>query len=684
MNVAHSNTDWCNIAGETCDIHIEVTMNIEIQCCGIAILVLIWYFSLRQKPLGLASEKLFLITMGVNTFCLVMDIISVIAIYNRELVSGFLLALICKTYIASLVWVGYFGLVYSNSDFRKVKLSETSKYALTQYRKHSLRYADRVKSGKNTRNGMYTLIMLIGTLLIYILPIYYYLEGNIVYTYGPSCMATYVFALLFVVVTLYKVGVKGKDMNPKRRRAIIIWMCMWIVAAVTQFFNADLLLVGFASVLGIIILFFELENPEANFDRETGAYNAHALGEYSRQLFESQERFCAVLLALDHTAAAGDDTTVMQINRILQEIVRHAEKMKDVKVFKTLERELVFITSDENRMWQAYEALKDYIEISRIEKRGEEQLKISPFYMVFPDSKMLQNVEEVFQLMRHFRVRKRKHPEEDSIILDEDKIRQYKEMEKTEFMIRSAIEEDRIEVFFQPIYSTRQHRFISAEALARIRDQDGAIVSPGSFIPVAEKNGLISRIGMSVFDKTCAFVQKNQLRERYGIEYIEVNLSVRQCEDPGLAKTYIAIMEKYGLDPSCVNLEITESASIKLRNNLLENMRQLIDYGVKFSLDDFGNGESNLNYIVDMPVSIVKFDRDMSQAYFVSQKAKFVMEAAMHMIHEMKLEIVSEGVETKEQAETIEALGIEYIQGYYFSRPLPGEEFLELVAGEIN
>lgn len=138
------------------------------------------------------------------------------------------------------------------------------------------------------------------------------------------------------------------------------------------------------------------------------------------------------------------------------------------------------------------------------------------------------------------------------------------------------------------------------------------------------------------------------------------------------------------MDPSCINLEITESASIQTRNNLLENMQILIDYGVKFSLDDFGNGESNLNYIVNMPVSIVKFDRDMSQAYFANQKAKFVMEAAMHMIHDMQLEIVSEGVETKEQMEAIVALGIEYIQGYYFSKPLPEEEFLKFVSQPVR
>ena len=128
-----------------------------------------------------------------------------------------------------------------------------------------------------------------------------------------------------------------------------------------------------------------------------------------------------------------------------------------------------------------------------------------------------------------------------------------------------------------------------------------------------------------------------------------------------------------------INLEITETALILARKILVENMQILIRQGVSFSLDDFGNGQSNLNYIVDMPVSIVKFDRDMSQAYFENKKAKFVMEAAMQMIHDMKLKIVSEGIETREQMETITELGIDYIQGYYFSKPIPEKEFLKFI-----
>jgi EAL domain-containing protein (putative c-di-GMP-specific phosphodiesterase class I) len=163
------------------------------------------------------------------------------------------------------------------------------------------------------------------------------------------------------------------------------------------------------------------------------------------------------------------------------------------------------------------------------------------------------------------------------------------------------------------------------------------------------------------------------------VEYIEVNLSVVQCENKALANMYIDIMKKYDVNPSFINLEITESASIIMKKTLIENMMALIDYGVTFSLDDFGNGESNLNYIVDMPVHIVKFDKDMTQAYFENEKAKYVLQAATDMIQGLELKIVAEGVETAEQLIELERLGIDYIQGYYFSKPVEERQYIEFL-----
>lgn len=241
-----------------------------------------------------------------------------------------------------------------------------------------------------------------------------------------------------------------------------------------------------------------------------------------------------------------------------------------------------------------------------------------------------------------------------------------------------AITNDRVEVWFQPIFSTEDHRFTSAEALVRIRRENGELVPPGLFIEIAEHNGMILQLGEIVFRKVCRFISDTQI-QRYGVKYIEVNLSVVQCAYNELAKDYIRIMEENVVAPELINLEITESASMNARKTLLDNMKRLMDYGVTFSLDDFGTGQSNLNYIIDMPVEIVKFDKGMTNAYFENGKAKYIMDAAMNMIRGLDLKIVSEGVETAEQFYTMENLGINYIQGYYFSKPLPADEFLEFI-----
>lgn len=203
---------------------------------------------------------------------------------------------------------------------------------------------------------------------------------------------------------------------------------------------------------------------------------------------------------------------------------------------------------------------------------------------------------------------------------------------------------------------------------------------PGEFIPVAEQTGLINEIGIVVFRKACEFIKKNDLVS-LGIEYIEINISTVQSTKIGFAEKYIQIINEIGVEPGMINLEITESAAIKSKDSLLENMDKLLKFGVTFSLDDFGTGYSNLNYILELPVQIVKFDREMTMAHFNSSKGNKLMNAAIGMIKTFELNIVSEGVETLEQLTHLEEMNIDYIQGFYFSRPIPEMEFIQYVKG---
>ena len=286
-------------------------------------------------------------------------------------------------------------------------------------------------------------------------------------------------------------------------------------------------------------------------------------------------------------------------------------------------------------------------------KHKDAHLKTKMIYL--DDIQLLKKPSHSKKIFNYVRHDKKMYEEEDFVVIDKNIIRDAYQEEDTEDMILDSIKNHRIEVFYQPIYSTVSKTYESAEALVRIRKEDGSIAYPGEFIEVAEKRGSILQVGAQVFDKVCGFIEEHNM-EQMGLHYIEVNLSAVQCGYQNLAHDFIETMEQHHVDPHFINLEITESASMGNEKVFLDNLYALKDYGVSFSLDDFGTGQSNLNYIVAMPVDIVKFDRGMTLSYFQSAKAKYVMDAAMMMIKGMDLEIVSEGIENAEQLAVMEAL----------------------------
>lgn len=261
-----------------------------------------------------------------------------------------------------------------------------------------------------------------------------------------------------------------------------------------------------------------------------------------------------------------------------------------------------------------------------------------------------------------------------------EKMREYMQVRD---QISWAIANDRIEVFYQPIYDLSRKRFTSAEALVRIRDNDGGLVMPGKFIPVAEENGLIIPLGTEVFRQVCEFLASG-IPQTCGLEYIEVNLSMAQFDQDNPAAFVQQLLSRYSVDPRNINLEITETADAATRQAVLRNMNTLIGNGIGFSLDDFGTGRSNLDYFVTMPVDIIKFDYKFTHWYFESEKARKVIEGTVDIIKSVGLPIVAEGIETEDQLNAMMELGVSYIQGFYFSKPLPQIEFVSFLKNNMT
>lgn len=629
-------------------------MNIWTQCCGMVLLVVLFFFYRQQKLVHLSTEKAFWRSFCLTIVAITLDILSLIAIDNMDILPMWLVVFICKTYLVSLLSVVLCSLLYICVDiYMKDRL----------YLKYTKRYIA---------------IACVGAVMIYLLPIHIYSDAqtSVMYTYGPSDNIAYAFALFLLAINLYTM-IRQKDrVNPRRREAVFVWMAVWLCAAAIQLLDKSILIVGYAGAVGMVVLYLKLENPEMNLDRRTGLFNQNAFFEYTRELFEKKQE-CAILCLYFEEKFQQNLQMIME-EEAGMEVCQYLLNIPEVLVFKNSEDEIVLVTTDVIHVEERIEKLWKRFD----EGFGKDgSVFIRPYGIYIPHSNMVSDVKDIFPLLNYVRNNSKEYSENYYITVDESMVLDMHRERETERLILNAIEHERIEVFYQPIFSTKEKQFTCAEALVRIRDEQGKLVPPGQFIDVAEKNGTIIKLGEIVFEKVCQFIKENGLT-RYGIKYIEVNLSVVQCAYMNLAADFIRIMEKYGVSPRFINLEITESASLPAKGILLDNMKCLMNYGVRFSLDDFGTGQSNLNYIVDMPVGIVKFDRDMTNAYFENGKAKYVMDAAMHMIHGMNLEIVSEGIETKKQYETMEQLGISYIQGFYFAKPLPEKEFLEFLQKE--
>lgn len=242
--------------------------------------------------------------------------------------------------------------------------------------------------------------------------------------------------------------------------------------------------------------------------------------------------------------------------------------------------------------------------------------------------------------------------------------------------IMQSIEANRFEVHYQPIYDVKKRRIHSMEALARLNVPGYGYISPEEFIRVAEQNGTIIQIGMLVLEETCRFIQDYDLKSK-GIEFIEVNLSVVQCMKITIYKDIMEILEKYHIPPTMINLEITESAAAYSETLLIRNMARLSLMDVTFSLDDYGSGYSNIQYLVDLPFSIVKIDKYIIWAAMEKVSSRKVVENTINMFKDINLKIVAEGVEDENMVQMLADMGADYLQGYFFSKPVPKEEAIK-------
>lgn len=241
-----------------------------------------------------------------------------------------------------------------------------------------------------------------------------------------------------------------------------------------------------------------------------------------------------------------------------------------------------------------------------------------------------------------------------------------------EHKLINALNNDTIYYHLQPQFDL-SHKLRGFEALARLKDDDGNVVSPGEFIPVAEKIGLVDRVDSAVFRKAAMFV--GDLIRRTGADItLSVNVSVRHLMKNDFVEEILQTLVKSGLPAECLEIEITESIMIDSAEKALRCIDMLHEKGIKIAIDDFGTGYSSLSYLNNFPANLLKIDKSFIDKMNTSDSSKQYVAAIISIGHIMGFDVISEGVEEEEQLETLKEIGCDFIQGFIWGKPLSTDE----------
>jgi len=244
--------------------------------------------------------------------------------------------------------------------------------------------------------------------------------------------------------------------------------------------------------------------------------------------------------------------------------------------------------------------------------------------------------------------------------------------------LRKGLERGELEVHYQPFYSLDGKQIVGAEALVRWRHPVNGLIAPMRFIPIAEETGLILPVGRYVLEQACA--QVRLIRDRLGVEFgVSVNLSPRQFQENGLLSQVAAALDACGLPSESLTVEITESMVMEDLSGARDVMKKLNRLGVRLAIDDFGTGHSSLAYLKQFPIHEVKVDRAFVKGVAESRVDSAIVRAVIELANAIGIAAVAEGVETPAQVTGLRMLGCRVAQGYFFSHPLPPNEFYELL-----
>lgn len=428
----------------------------------------------------------------------------------------------------------------------------------------------------------------------------------------------------------------------------------------------------------------------AYYDALTGLYNRNyfvrLLGEWLRKAQENKEIVSVLFIDIDDFRKINDGLGIVIGDEVVQIVGQYLGSFSGDNIIASHINSDIFCMaiyapcnarSVDNIHSMISEHLKQGIHLST----GEElNITVSVGVAEYPEA--AKNALELINCAEIVMFKAKASGKNAIQYFDAPILNEFLNTVQIENKLREAIFNQNFSLKFQPQYYTKDRKLRGVEALIRWRDDDGNMISPAIFIPIAEKNGTIIPIGNWVMGE--AIRQFAKWKEKYGYSMtLSLNISALQYKRPDFIDLLMNNVNENNVDPHDVELEITETVLIDDFQAVIERMLVLQDYGFRVSLDDFGTGYSSLSYLSGLPLNTIKIDKAFIDSVLVDKATKIIMESIIQMVHKLGYESIAEGIESEEQEEYLKEIGCDVIQGYLLGKPLDSEEIEELIQSLI-
>lgn len=506
-----------------------------------------------------------------------------------------------------------------------------------------------------------------------------------VYTTMSLAFLPFLMAGINIVMCVVYIIVYRRLFTVRKMVALMMMLPIMAITPIIRMIAPNTMIMVFGTTIGLVVMAVMIQRPESHIDSFTGLSKYSAYADDMKKNFEIRNHVTVIMVNIanyDSLQKILDfDKTRMLLMRTGKRILEQNRIAKTHGTAYYLDRgrfRLVINSYNRSSTEEAANLINDALH--RTIKIGKLDLNLIPYVCL---AKCPEDIDSFHSLMSFGTDFHEKLPYNGEVIHADGSTvkRMVTLLTSMNSIIDRALANHGFHVYYQPIYSVEKKRFISAEALLRLIDEKEGSISPEIFIPAAEKSGAIHKIGDFVMNEVCSFIASPEYK-KLGLEYIEINLSVSQCMHHGLADSILEIMNKYGVSSDQINLEITETAASYDQSVMSENLDRLCEAGLTFSLDDYGTGYSNMYRIAALPLKIVKLDKSFVNNQ--NNKMWTILQNTVRMIKDLNMEIVVEGIETEEMVQKFSDLKCDFIQGYFFSKPIPQREFIEFVDRSNN